>query len=105
MYIYNITFAVDKEKKEDFLRWLNAEFVAVSLEDKEYFYQHDLLQVCTDARQGEALSIALQMRAAEKDDIDRWYQDHGSRLFDHILNHYNGAVVFFTTTLKSLDNG
>lgn len=100
MHIYNITFGVDPEVKNEFLDWLRSEFISASVEDGEYFSSPELMKVMTTDTSVD--SFALHMRCSELNAISLWYEDHGSRLFDYIQNRWNGKVVFFTTTLEIL---
>lgn len=97
MHIYNITFGVDPAVESLFLDWLRSEFIKVSTADGEYFSRPELMKVHGDASDGS--SYALHMRADELDDINKWYADHGARLFDTIQRTWPGQVVFFPTTL------
>ncbi len=97
MHIYNITFGVDPAVEAEFLDWLRGEFIEVSTADGEYFSCPELMRVHADSADGS--SYALHMRAAELDDINKWYADHGARLFDKIQRTWAGRVVFFPTTL------
>lgn len=97
MHIYNITFGVDTAVEAEFLDWLRNEFIVVSTEDGEYFNRPELMRVHNDAADGS--SYALHLRADNLDDINKWYADHGARLFDMIQRTWPGKVVFFPTTL------
>lgn len=98
MHIYNITFGVDPTVEAEFLAWLRAEFIPRSTADGEYFSSPELMRVLSN--DPKVNSFALHMRAKELDDIAKWYEDHGSTLFDHIQKKWNGRVVFFSTTLS-----
>lgn len=97
MYIYNTTFGVDPALEKEFLEWLASEFIAVSTVDGEYFHDPELFKVQTGDPQNN--TFALHLRADDIDDINRWYADHGARLFDHLMSRWGGRVVYFTTTL------
>lgn len=97
MHIYNTTFGIDPAVEAEFLDWLKAEFIPAATSDGEYFHTPELMRVVT--ADPEANSIALHLRADSTDDIAKWYEDHGARLFAHIQKTWNGHVVFFSTTL------
>ncbi len=101
MHLYNTTFGVDKAVETEFLNWLKAEFIPSAVADSEYFTSPELFKVGMEAEPGVA-SYALHLRAANVDDIARWYEDHGSRLFSTILERWNQRVVFFSTTLEAI---
>lgn len=100
MHLYNTTFGVSKDVEKEFVDWLNTEFIPVSTADGEYFSQPELLRV--HSADPEANTLALHMRAADLNDINLWYEDHGARLFDYITKTWNGKVVYFCTTLTRM---
>lgn len=100
MHLYNITFGVSKDVEEQFVDWLNSEFVPASTDDGQYFHSSELMRVHSSDPQ--ANTLALHLRAASLDDISLWYEDHGARLFDYISRHWNGSVVYFCTTLSKI---
>lgn len=101
MHIYNITFGVDPAVETEFIDWLRSEFIPVSTADGEYFTKPELMRVLTT--ESDANSLALHLRADSLNDINLWYEDHGSRLFDHIQQRWQGRVVFFGTTLSIIE--
>lgn len=100
MHLYNITFGVVTNLEPELLSWLRTEFIPVSVNDGQYFHSPEILRVHTNEPGAE--SIALQLRATSLDDINLWYEDHGARLFDYLQRHWEGQVVFFTTTLSKI---
>lgn len=100
MHLYNTTFGVAKSVEKEFVEWLNQEFIPASTGDGQYFHSPELMRVhSTDP---DANTLALHLRADSLDDINLWYEDHGSRLFDYIQRRWNGHVVFFCTTLSRM---
>jgi len=97
MHIYNVTFGVDPKVEAEFLDWLRSDFITVSTGDGEYFSRPELMRVHGDS--ADCISYALHMRTEDLDDINKWYADHGARLFDMIQRTWPGQVVFFSTTL------
>lgn len=101
MLLYNTTFGVDKAVQDKFLQWLRMEFIPVST-DSEYLTQPEIFRVNSNALDPSMANFALHFRAESREDIENWYQDHGSNLFDQIMQIWNGQVVFFSTTLESI---
>ncbi|MGN0211241.1 MAG: DUF4286 family protein [Muribaculaceae bacterium] len=101
MLLYNTTFGVDKAIQDKFIQWLRLEFIPIST-DSEYLSQPELFRVNSNATDPSMANFALHFRADSREDIENWYQDHGSSLFDQIMQIWNGQVVFFSTTLESL---
>ncbi len=98
MVLYNTTFAFDPAIEAEFLEWLNSEFIPSATADGQYFHSPELFRIDAPHPDG-ALSYALHMRAPSTSEIELWYEDHGSRLVDYLLKHWNGAAVCFSTTL------
>ena len=100
MLLYNITFALDTRIADEFISWLRTEFIPAALaDDGEYFTSPQLMRVCRTPEPGTT-SLALHLHAESADDIERWYADHGSRLFAHMASHWADSAVFFPTTLE-----
>lgn len=100
MIIYNITFGVDNSVLTEFVQWLRDEFIPKSLAESEYFPSAELMKVVND--DPAVTSLALHLRADSVNDLNLWYEDLGSALFDHIQKRWSGSVVFFPTTLEVL---
>ena len=100
MHIYNTTFGVDPSLETEFIAWLRSDFIPAATADGEYFTSPELMRVVTG--DPDVITLALHLRAGSTDDIDRWYEDHGSRHFDYIQRKWNGRVVFFSTTLTKI---
>lgn len=101
MLLYNTTFAIDPQIEEEFLRWLRDEFIPSATADGDYFDTPELFRV-ENRTAGDALSYALHMRALSAEDINLWYEDHGSRLFDTLIRRWQGRAAFFSTTLTAI---
>ncbi|MDO4319275.1 MAG: DUF4286 family protein [Bacteroidales bacterium] len=100
MLIYNITFALDSRLEDEFIGWLKNEFIpATTVDNGEYFTEPRLMRVSHELEPGTR-SLALHLCAAEADDIDRWYADHGSRLFASMIDRWADRVAWFPTTLE-----
>ncbi len=104
MLLYNTTFGVDNAVTEPFIEWLKTEFIPNAADaDGEYLHDAELFSLPASVGGEGVSSYALHLRADDDATLARWYEDHGSRLFDYIMQHWNGRVVFFSTTLKSLE--
>ncbi len=101
MLLYNTTFGIDAAIEREFVEWLRTEFIPSATSDGEYFTAPELFRVEAESEPG-VTSLALHLRACSRDDIETWYADHGSRLFDTILQRWPSRAVFFSTTLSEL---
>ena len=101
MLLYNTTFGIDRAIEKEFIDWLRSEFIPSATADGEYFTSPALFRVEAQNEPG-ATSLALHLRAASRTDIETWYADHGSRLFDELLQRWPSRAVFFSTTLSEI---
>ncbi len=102
MFLYNTTFAIDEAIEQDFIKWLKEEFVpAAVVDDGEYFSAPEVMRVLHTPEPGTA-NFAVHLRAADRDNIEKWYADHGSRLFADLINRWNGRIAYFSTVLELL---
>lgn len=101
MLLFNTTFSFDPAIEEEFIQWLHSEFIPSAINDGEYFFEPELFSF-PGADDTPAVNYALHLRAHSQNDINNWYEDHGSRLFAHILNRWPNRAVFFSTTLDKI---
>lgn len=103
MYIYNITFAADAEIEQEVLTWLRREFLCgTESEHLQYFTRPELMRVLGAPEPG-TVSLALHLRADDKQDIENWYADCGAALFADAIARWGDRIVFFPTTLECLE--
>lgn len=101
MLLYNTTFAVDRSLEKEFLEWLEKEFIPTTIDRDEYFESVGLYAV-ESCYMEDTSSYALHLIASNRENVDLWYEDHGSRLFAQILERWQGGVTFFSTFLSSV---
>lgn len=101
MLLYNTTFSISPDKEKEFLQWLQEEFVASAVADGQYFRDPELFRIQSAVADG-SVNYALHLRASSPEEIETWYEDHGSRLHSYILEHWQGDVMAFSTTLTAV---
>lgn len=99
MLLYNTTFAVDTDVEAEVIAWLKDEFIPSGI-DEDYFAGPQLLRVL--GGEPGVTSLAVHFYSETVEQIEKWYADHGSRLFGRALERWQGKVMFFSTTLESL---
>ena len=102
MYLYNITFAADKSIESELAAWLTAELMGTATSGTDALMQRPALMRVVGQGEPGTVSLAVHMYAESTDDIERWYADHGCRLFADAVALWGDRVVFFPTTLEVL---
>ena len=104
MYLYNTTFAVDTSLEEDVIRWIKNEFIPSAVEDEYFLSDSGRAPAALRVVGGEpgVSSIAVHLYCESIVDIKDWYADRGARLFNDVIERWDGKVVFFSTTLEIL---
>lgn len=99
MYLYNTTFAIDRDIESSVIDWLTSEYIPSAVADG-FFTAPDILSVINN--DPDVRSVAVHLYTDDLSNIDNWYADHGARLFASVIERWQGKVVFFSTTLESL---
>ena len=107
MYLYNTTFAFDKELEKEITAWIEKHFIPSALQDNYFMASGskspDVLKVLSGG--DETISVAVHLFTDSLENIKNWYADHGSRLFSEAIDRWPEKVVFFSTTLESIYAG
>lgn len=101
MYIYNVTFSVEKEIIEEFIAFVKSEFIPLSLEC-DGFSRPVLARVSHDL-DPKTSNFALQFSADTVEDINLWYEDRGSGLFSRVMSRWGQRAVYFQTVLETIE--
>lgn len=107
MYLYNTTFAVESDLENEVVEWIKKDFIPSATED-EYFLDNPgasphILRVL--GGEPGVTSLAVHLFTESIEDIEKWYSDHGSRLFGSVIERWQSRVMFFSTTLEVLYAG
>lgn len=97
MYLYNTTFGIDHTIQSDVLDWLKHRFIPSA---EEYFSMPEVMKVLGD--EPSSTSLAVHFRCSDISDINNWYADHGSRLFNEAQDNWPEKIAFFSTVLEIL---
>ncbi len=100
MYIYNITFNVDKEIEKDWLQFIKETFIPKML--KSGLLQNAITsKIMVDEAQGNSFSI--QFQAANKQDLDTFVQNELYPILNELHLRYSPKMVYFATELDVVD--
>ena len=100
MYIYNITFNVDKEIEKDWLQYIKEVFIPAMLKSG---LLHTALtsKIMVDEAQGNSYSI--QFSANNKEDLDRFIHEELYPLLNKLHLKFIPKMVYFATELDVID--
>jgi len=100
MYIYNITFNVDKEIEKDWLNYVKETFIPAMLKSG---LLHTALtsKIMIDEAQGNSYSI--QFSANNKEDLDNFIQNELYPLLNQLHLKFSPKMVYFATELDVID--
>lgn len=105
--LYNTTFAIEAPLEKEVMKWLEDEFIPSAIDDGYFLstekHRPSIFKVmCGESGQ---VTLAVHLYTSDTEIIDKWYADHGSRLFSNALECWQGRVVFFSTTLHLIYEG
>ena len=100
MYIYNITFNVDKEIEKEWLEYIKKIFIPAMLKSG---LLHTALtsKIMVDETQGNSYSI--QFSANNKKDLDKFIQNELYPLLHKLHLKFSPKMVYFATELEVID--
>ena len=101
MYIYNVTFSVDKEIVPEFIEYVKSVFIPASLECAGF--SNPLLTRVLHEIDPKTTNHTVQFHVESVEDINYWYEDKGSLLFSNIMDIWSTKVVFFQTALEVIE--
>jgi len=100
MYIYNITFNVDKEIERDWLKYIKEKFIPQMLHSG--LLQSSLTsKIMVDEAQGTSYSI--QFAAENKSDLKKFIENELSPILHELHAKFSPKMVYFATELDVID--
>ena len=97
MIIYNITFNVEDETKDEWMNWIKKEFVP-AMTKSGLLKNPQLRELLIDEQQGT--SYALQFEADSLNDLDIFKKEELFDLLSSVREKFGEKVVFFPTEMK-----
>lgn len=103
MYIYNTTFVCDDSRMEEFLIWVNAEFIPAILKSGNVT-DAQLAHVVpvAESDENEAASFSVQVRIANADVMQSWMRDCFYPAINLLSSRFGDKVLYFPTILEVL---
>lgn len=103
MYIYNTTFVCDDSRMEEFLIWVNAEFIPAILESGGVT-DAQLAHVLPVSEQddNEATSFSVQVKIENDDLMQVWLRNCFYPAINLLSSRFGDKVLYFPTILEVL---
>lgn len=103
MYIYNTTFVCEDSRMEEFLMWINAEFIPAIIAlgiAREPQLAHVL--PVKETSDDEAVSFSLQVKIDDVDLLEKWMKEAFYPSIDLLSKRFGDKVLYFPTILEVL---
>jgi hypothetical protein len=101
MFVYNITFKVEHEILEDWLKW-QKEVQIPAILDTGCFYDHRFYELM-DLDEEDGRTFVVQFLANSKSDYNRYQHIFGGSLRHRAVEKWKDHVVSFRTLLKNVE--
>lgn len=102
MYIYNTTFHVMNEVKDEFINWLKTEYVPKAI-SKRLLSNPQLALIMAKDKSDTGVNLALQFYVESIDDLDEWYKSPGRELVEAMTTKFSNKVGGFSTIMKLME--
>ncbi len=99
MIVYNITFNVEDEIKDQWLKWIKNDFIP-AMTKSGLLKNPRLSELLIDEQQGT--SYALQFEANTIEDLNEFKKEQLFSLLAPVREKFGEKVVFFPTEMKVL---
>lgn len=98
MIIYNITFAVDDQIGEEWVKWIKSVFL--SAYEATGFFDDSRLMEILGSKQGGHTSYSAQLFTTDKQRLVDFHGEHGEQLHQLLKNKFGDKCVTFDTVLE-----
>lgn len=99
MYVYNITFGIEREIEQEWLQWVRSKYVPDVMQ-KGDFVSHKIYKVLNEEQEG-AISYCLQFYASTLDAVAEYLEEN--RITEVLHDEFKDRHVAFRTLLEELD--
>jgi len=100
MILFNITHIIADDKADQYLRWLQQEYIPL-VKEKTAFKDIKLFKILDSPNEGQSLS--LQLLASKLEDITGFKESLFSILQDKMHQDFRGHLFLFDTTMQHID--
>ena len=101
MFVYNITFKVEHEFLDDWMKW-QKEIQIPEILATGCFYDHRFYELM-DLDEEDGRTFVIQFLARSKSDYNRYQQIFGVSLRHRAVEKWKDSVVSFRTLLKNVE--
>lgn len=101
MVIYNTTFSVPEELKNEFLDFIRNHYIPQAMES-DVMKEPRLARIIGDEG-NNGLSYALEFKTDSTEALEEWYKNEGKRLYFLILNKFQQNILGFATLMQLID--
>jgi hypothetical protein len=98
MLIYNVTIQIEKEIAAQWLHWLMHEHIP-DVMNTGCFVDHQIVKLL-DADESETLTYAIQYRAANREILDKYLNEHAPALRKEGTKKWGERFVAFRTIME-----
>lgn len=101
MFVYNITFKVEHEFLDDWMKW-QKEIQIPEILATGCFYEHRFYELM-DLNEEDGRTFVMQFLARSKSDYNRYQHIFGGTLRHRAIEKWKDHVVSFRTLLKNVE--
>ncbi len=101
MHLYNITFNIEPEIRDEWLRWIREEYIPFVMETG-LFSGHKLFRLLNET-ENEGFTYSLQFFTDSLDKADRYLEQYARKITRKHNETFRYKHVSFMTLLESVD--
>ena len=101
MIIYNTTFHIDNEVKEEGVAYLKEVYLPEAADSGAL--QNPLLRRIIQEEVGEGVNYSVQFHVKDIDALNRWLESEGRLLQQKLMTRFGYKIAGFTTLLEEID--
>ncbi len=101
MFVYNITFKVEHEFLDDWIKWQKEIHIPAIL-DTSCFYDHRFYELM-NLEEEDGRTFVIQFLAKSKSDYNRYQNNFAGALRHRAIEKWKDHVVSFRTLLKNVE--
>ena len=99
-FIYNTTFSIDENIAEEFIQVIRGGYIAY-LKGKNLC--NDILFTRVMIREGEGLSLSLQLIFPSAEEYTIFIENYKVRLLHMLVDVFGENLLYFSTTLEEIE--
>lgn len=100
MLIYNTTFQVDDDIRENFLIWIKEHFIPET-ERQGILQTPRLCKILSHREEGESYSLQFEVESSGL--LHRWHLEQGVKLNEELVSIFGTKVIGFPTLMEVIE--